>query len=142
MMMMMMIYICVYWRPQYNQSKIGTRIGGLGNKRTSGNHPNYSITEIDQNIKKSPGDLGRFGVTQDSNEKPPANAGVKNSQMSKIIRTRKTRRTRTIRRRKRTRTRRIVGVGYSTEVPILIMYIRFFYRSKVKKKKKTQKTWG
>ena len=38
----------------------------LGNKRTSGDHPNYSIVEIDQNTKKSPGDLRRFAVIQDS----------------------------------------------------------------------------
>ena len=39
----------------------GTR--GLGNKRTSGDHPNYSIIEIGQNTKKSPGDLRRLAVT-------------------------------------------------------------------------------
>ena len=37
--------------------------GGLGNKRTSGDHPNYSIVEIGQNTKKSPGDLMRLAVT-------------------------------------------------------------------------------
>ena len=34
------------------------------NKRMSGNHPNYSIIEISQNTKKSPGDLRRLAVTQ------------------------------------------------------------------------------
>ena len=34
----------------------GTATGGHGNKRTSGDHPNDSIVEISQNIKKSPGD--------------------------------------------------------------------------------------
>ena len=36
----------------------------LGNKRTSEDHPNYSIVEIGQNTTKSPGDLRRFAVTQ------------------------------------------------------------------------------
>ena len=31
--------------------------GGLGNKRTSGDYPNYDITEISQNTEKSPRDL-------------------------------------------------------------------------------------
>ena len=30
----------------------------------SGDHPNYCITEIGQNTEKSPGDLGKFVVTQ------------------------------------------------------------------------------
>ena len=34
------------------------------NKRTSGNHPNYSIIKIVQNNEKSPGDLWRLAVTQ------------------------------------------------------------------------------
>ena len=35
------------------------------NKRTSGDHPDYSIPEIGQNTEKSPGgDLRRFVVTQ------------------------------------------------------------------------------
>ena len=33
-------------------TKEGTR--GLENKRTSGDHPNYSIVEISQNSEKSP----------------------------------------------------------------------------------------
>ena len=33
-------------------------------KRTSGDHPNYCITEIGQNTEKSPGDLRRFSVAQ------------------------------------------------------------------------------
>ena len=33
---------------------------GLENKRTSGDHPNDSIIKIDQNTKKSPGDLRRL----------------------------------------------------------------------------------
>ena len=44
--------------------KIGTRTGVVGNKRTSGDHPNYYIIEIGQNTEKSPGDLRRLAVTQ------------------------------------------------------------------------------
>ena len=38
--------------------------GGLGNKRTSRDHPNYSITEIGKDTGKSLGDLRRLTVTQ------------------------------------------------------------------------------
>ena len=37
--------------------------GGLGNKRKSGDHPKYCISDIDQNTQKSPGDLKRLAVT-------------------------------------------------------------------------------
>ena len=40
------------------------RTGGFGNKRTSGDHPKYSIIDIGQNIEKSPGVLRRLVVTQ------------------------------------------------------------------------------
>ena len=40
--------------------------GGLGNKRTSGDHPNSYIIENGQNTEKSPGDLRRPAVTQTS----------------------------------------------------------------------------
>ena len=43
---------------------LGTVTGGIRNKRTSGDHPNYRIIEIDQNIEKSPGALRRLAVTQ------------------------------------------------------------------------------
>ena len=36
----------------------------LGNKKLSGDHPNYSIVEIDQNTEKSPGDLRKLAATQ------------------------------------------------------------------------------
>ena len=52
------------WLAQYRYRKINKGTGGLGNKRTSGDHPNYSIIEIGQNTKKSPGDLRRLAVTQ------------------------------------------------------------------------------
>ena len=38
--------------------------GGLGNNRTSGDHPNSCIIEIGQNTEKSPGNLRRLGLTQ------------------------------------------------------------------------------
>ena len=38
--------------------------GGLGSWRTSGDHPNDSIIEKDQNTEKGPGDLRRLTVTQ------------------------------------------------------------------------------
>ena len=44
----------------YSQLKIDTRTRGLGNNRTSGDHPNYFIIEIRQNTKRSPGDLRRL----------------------------------------------------------------------------------
>ena len=41
-------------------------LGGLGGWRTSGDHPNYNITENGKNTGKSPGDLRRLAVTQTS----------------------------------------------------------------------------
>ena len=38
--------------------------GGLGNKRTSVDHPNNYTLEKGQNIEKSPGGLRKFAVTQ------------------------------------------------------------------------------
>ena len=45
------------WSTRYGHQRFGIRSGGLGNKRTSGDHPNYSIVAINQNTEKSPGDL-------------------------------------------------------------------------------------
>ena len=42
------------WCSWYSHQRIDKGTDGLGNKRTSGDHPNYSILEIGQN---SPGDL-------------------------------------------------------------------------------------
>ena len=52
------------WRTRYNHQRIDTRIGGLRNKKASGDHRNYSIIENGHNTKKSPGDLRRLAVTQ------------------------------------------------------------------------------
>ena len=39
--------------------RIGTGTGGLGNKRTNGDHPNDFIIKIDPNTEKVPMDLKR-----------------------------------------------------------------------------------
>ena len=52
---------CCFW---YSNWRINKRTGGLGNKRTSGDHPNYHIIKINQNTEKSPGELRRLAVTQ------------------------------------------------------------------------------
>ena len=44
----------------------------------SGDHPNDSIIEDGQNTEKSPGDLRRLAVTQNSSEKPSAKTDVRN----------------------------------------------------------------
>ena len=56
------------WCAWYSHQRTSTGTGGLGNKRTSGDNPNYSIVEISQNTEKSPGDLNRLAVTQTSVE--------------------------------------------------------------------------
>ena len=52
------------WCTRYSHQRFGIGIGGLGNKRTSGDHSDYNIVKIGQNTEKSPGDLRRFAVTQ------------------------------------------------------------------------------
>ena len=52
------------WCSRYTYQRIIKGTGGLRNKR-SGDHPNYVI-EIGQNTEKSPGDLRRLVVTQNS----------------------------------------------------------------------------
>ena len=54
------------WCFWYSHQKIGERTWWLRNKRTSGDSPNNSVTEIGQNTEKSPGDLNRLVVTQTS----------------------------------------------------------------------------
>ena len=44
--------------------EIGIESEGLGDKRTSGDHLDYGIVEIGQNIEKSPGDKRCLDVTQ------------------------------------------------------------------------------
>ena len=52
------------WCSWYSHQKIIKETEGLGNKRTSGDHPNYYIIENGQNTEKSPRDLRRLAVTQ------------------------------------------------------------------------------
>ena len=52
------------WYPWSSHQRIGTRTGGLGNNGTSGDYPNYGISEIGQNTEKGPGDLRRLAITQ------------------------------------------------------------------------------
>ena len=56
------------WCSQYSHQRIDTRTGRLGNKKTSGDHPNNSIFEVGENTAKSPGDLRKLAVTQSSVE--------------------------------------------------------------------------
>ena len=51
------------WPRWNNLQRIGKGIGRLGNKRASGDTPDYSIIMIGQNTEKSPGDLRRLAVT-------------------------------------------------------------------------------
>ena len=51
------------WCTRYSHQKIGTGTGGIGNKRTSGDHPNYNIIKIGQNTEKSHEDLKKLAVT-------------------------------------------------------------------------------
>ena len=52
------------WSARYSHQKISTVTGGLGSKRTSEDHPNYSIVEIGQNTEMSPGNSRKFVVNQ------------------------------------------------------------------------------
>ena len=49
------------WGTWNNSQRIGKGIERFGNKRTNGNHPDYSIIK---NTKKSPEVLRRLAVTQ------------------------------------------------------------------------------
>ena len=70
------------WCFRYSNKRIIKRTGGLINWRTSGDHPNYSITENGQNTEKSPRDLRRISVSQTlvKNHQGVNNADVKTSQ--------------------------------------------------------------
>ena len=58
------VYINCNWCSWYSHRRINKGTGGLGNNRTSGDHPNYSIIEIGQDFEKSPGDLRSLAVNQ------------------------------------------------------------------------------
>ena len=52
------------WCAHNNPRKFGKGTRTLRNKRTSKDHPNYSMVKIVQNTEKSPGDMRRLAVTQ------------------------------------------------------------------------------
>ena len=52
----MCVCVCVF-------SYLSIYLSG-GNKRTSVDHPNYNIIEINQNTEKSPGDMTKLAVPQ------------------------------------------------------------------------------
>ena len=58
------VYTNYNWCFWYSHRRIIKGTGGLGNKRTSRDHPNYYTIEIGQNTEKSPRDLKRLAVTQ------------------------------------------------------------------------------
>ena len=57
-------YINCDWCSWYSHQKINKGKEGLGNKRTSGEHPNYCTIKIGRNTEKSPGDLRKLAVIQ------------------------------------------------------------------------------
>ena len=57
------------WCFWYSHQRIIKGTGGLGNKRTSGDHLNNSVISNGQNTVKSPGDLGLLALTQTSMKK-------------------------------------------------------------------------
>ena len=52
------------WCIWYNPQRIGKGTRRLGNKRTNGDHPNYSIIKTSLNTKKRTRNLRRLTVTQ------------------------------------------------------------------------------
>ena len=56
------VYTNYDWCSWYSHRRIDKETGGHGNKRMSGDLPNYYTIEIGQNTEKSPGDLRRFTV--------------------------------------------------------------------------------
>ena len=67
-------------RALYSHQRIDTGTGGLGNKREGGDSLNYSIIEIRQNLRKSPGDLRRLALSH---------TPVKNNQVTLVWKTHK-----------------------------------------------------
>ena len=52
------------WCIWYSHQRIIKGTGGIGNKRKSGDHPNYYIIENGQNTEKSPEDVRRLPVAK------------------------------------------------------------------------------
>ena len=57
-------YVICNWRAWNCPRMMGKETGSDGNRRTSKERLNYSIDEIDQNTKKSLGDLRWLAATQ------------------------------------------------------------------------------
>ena len=74
------VYTNYNWCSWYSHQMIIKATGGLGNKRTRGDHLNYYTIEIGQNTEKSPGELRRLSVTQ---TQPSAKSNVKKLSKSK-----------------------------------------------------------
>ena len=55
--------ISCYWCTRNNPQRTGKWTGKFGNKRTSRDHPAYSIIKIGQNTEKSPRNLRRLAIT-------------------------------------------------------------------------------
>ena len=69
------------WCSWYSWQRFVKKTRGLGSKRIIGDHPNYSITEMDQKAEKSPADLRRLVVTQPEKWKTISyKADMRNSQ--------------------------------------------------------------
>ena len=64
------------WHFRYSNKSTINGTGGLGSRRTSGDHPNYSIDENGQNTEKSPGDLRRFAVIQTAMKSHPLTPSI------------------------------------------------------------------
>ena len=73
------------WYVWNDTERFGDRAGRVRMEGRTEVIPNYSIVLFSQNTKKSPGDLRKFAVTQTPMENS-ANADVKNSSKSKLIR--------------------------------------------------------
>ena len=58
------VYTNCNWCSWYSHQRINKGTGGLGNKRTRGDHSNNSIVEIGLNTEKNHGDVRRLAVTQ------------------------------------------------------------------------------
>ena len=52
------------WSTWNNPPKLDKGTGRLGNKRISGDHPDYSIIKIDKNTERSSRDVRRLAMTQ------------------------------------------------------------------------------
>ena len=70
------------WGARYSHQIIDEGTGGSGNKRSSGNHPNYIIIMIGQNTEKKSSSLVDTYCLSNFGEKSSTNTVVKNSQRS------------------------------------------------------------